>query len=403
MTFIVAQLGARRHYAIPRILHEAGLLEHFYTDICAVKGWQKMLKHVPRFMLPDVFKRLSDRVPYDIPEEKITEFKYFGLKYSLQLNSKKISENGTEIYKWAGEEFCNRILKSGLKNANGVYTFNSAGLELLRDAKTRGLKTIMEQTTPAHHASRELFNNVLEQYPSWGTDYQNNTLNYLEERQIEEWKLADVILCGSEYVKESIRKCGGPAEKCIVVPYGVDLRFSLRPRKNIHSPVRILTVGAVGIGKGSPFVMEAAKQLQGRPEFRMVGPVNVSDQARKELEKYVQITGPIPRSEIINQYKWADIFLLPSLREGSATVVYEALSAGLPVICTFETGSVIRDGIEGFIVPAGNYEQIIEKIECIISDNSLYAAMSENAHNRSKQFTLEQYGKRLLDAITMNT
>jgi hypothetical protein len=38
-SWTVAQLGARMHYAVPRILHEAGILDRFYTDICAAKGW----------------------------------------------------------------------------------------------------------------------------------------------------------------------------------------------------------------------------------------------------------------------------------------------------------------------------------------------------------------------------
>ncbi|MEA2780603.1 MAG: hypothetical protein QOK29_2147, partial [Rhodospirillaceae bacterium] len=38
MSYVVAQLGARMHYAVPRILHAADQLDHFFTDISADKG-----------------------------------------------------------------------------------------------------------------------------------------------------------------------------------------------------------------------------------------------------------------------------------------------------------------------------------------------------------------------------
>ena len=49
----------------------------------------------------------------------------------------------------------------------------------------------------------------------------------------------------------------------------------------------------------------------------------------------------------------ADVFVFPSLFEGSAVVTYEALAAGLPSVVTPSAGSVVRDGVEGFIVPRG--------------------------------------------------
>ena len=47
----------------------------------------------------------------------------------------------------------------------------------------------------------------------------------------------------------------------------------------------------------------------------------------------------------------ADVFVFPSLFEGSAVVTYEALACGLPSVVTPDAGSVVRDGVEGFVVP----------------------------------------------------
>lgn len=78
VTNFLAQLGARRHYAIPRMLQEAGMLSHFYTDICAVKGWPRTLSLLPDGLRTAGIKRLLGRVPVGVPSDKITAFASLG-------------------------------------------------------------------------------------------------------------------------------------------------------------------------------------------------------------------------------------------------------------------------------------------------------------------------------------
>jgi len=113
----------------------------------------------------------------------------------------------------------------------------------------------------------------------------------------------------------------------------------------------------------------------------------------------VQLTGVVPRSEVAAHYAWADVFLLPSLCEGSATSTYEAMFQGLPVVCTPQTGSVVRDGIDGFIVPPRDGAAIADKLALLAAKPDLLAQLSENARQRSADFTLEKYGERLLAAF----
>jgi glycosyltransferase involved in cell wall biosynthesis len=98
-------------------------------------------------------------------------------------------------------------------------------------------------------------------------------------------------------------------------------------------------------------------------------------------------------------YAWADVFLLPSICEGSATVCYEALAAGLPVITTENAGSVVRDHTEGFIVPIRDASAIVERLETLHRDRALVESMSRAALERSRDFTVKKYGERLLAAL----
>jgi glycosyltransferase involved in cell wall biosynthesis len=148
--------------------------------------------------------------------------------------------------------------------------------------------------------------------------------------------------------------------------------------------------------------MAAAGFLRGKAEFRMVGPINTTSDATRLLGFDVTLIGAVPRSEVHYHFAWADIFLLPSICEGSATACYEALAYGLPVIATPNTGSVVRDGVDGFIVPIRDPAAIAERIERLADDRELLAAMSNAALERSSEYTIDEYGKRLLSALANN-
>ena len=94
------------------------------------------------------------------------------------------------------------------------------------------------------------------------------------------------------------------------------------------------------------------------------------------------------------------MFFLPSLCEGSATVCYEALAAGLPVITTPNAGAVIRHGIEGYIVPIRDVNATVECLERLALNPDLLAVMSEAAVARAAEFTIACYGRRLLQELS---
>ncbi|MDQ7028789.1 MAG: glycosyltransferase family 4 protein, partial [Ardenticatenia bacterium] len=95
----------------------------------------------------------------------------------------------------------------------------------------------------------------------------------------------------------------------------------------------------------------------------------------------------------------ADVFVFPSLQEGSALVTYEALACGLPVVTTPNAGSVVRDGIEGFLVPIRDVEALAARLEHLRADEGLHLEMGQAARRRAKAFTWEHYGDRLADTV----
>jgi len=91
--------------------------------------------------------------------------------------------------------------------------------------------------------------------------------------------------------------------------------------------------------------------------------------------------------------------VLPALAEGSAYVCYEALACGLPVITTPNAGSVVRDGIEGYIVPIRDADALAERIMRLAHNRPLLAEMSNRAVARAEEYVWERWSERLLGAI----
>lgn len=397
----VAQLGARMHYAVPRILQNAGMLNQLYTDACATKGLPRLFQSiVPEAFRPGPLRRLLERIPEGISPSKVTAFTAFGLLEALRRYRLSSLSEQTAHYLWTGREFSQRIAERGdFESVDGIYAFKMVALEVLNEGRKRGLKTILEQPNVHRQAMHDLLKEEHRLHPEWAEPREDD--RYLQkesDREKEEWSQADLIVCPSEFVKEGIQEADGPTERATVVPYGVDFPVRDHPRQHPDRPLHVLSVGTVSLRKGVPYLLEASQQSSAH--FRMVGAINLKQEGLDQLSEAVDLTGKVPRSKIHDHYEWADVFVLPSICEGSATVVYEALAHALPVICTRNTGSIVRDGTDGFIIPIREADPIAERLEQLASEPDLYRSMSEAALTRYRQDgTLEAYGRRLISSM----
>ncbi|MBX3426171.1 MAG: glycosyltransferase family 4 protein [Pirellulales bacterium] len=399
LTVVVAQIGARMHYAVPRILQKSGMLAHLYTDICATKGWPRLLHALPASWRPASLRRLLSRDPSGIPADKVTAFTNLGYRHARDRRLGDLDETLVGGMKFA-TEFCRRVVDGGFRDASAAYCFNYGGLEILCAARAQGLFTVLEQTNAPRRFLLRILAEEQRRYPHWERPVvESPAVHRSYDRLEREWELADLIVGGSEFVGDALRACGGPVERYQAVPYGVDGAFRCERTDFSRGKLRVLTLGAVGLRKGTQYVMEAARQAADVAEFRVVGPLAASPEAGREIAATTDLRGPVPRCEVIEHLAWADVFLLPSLCEGSATVTYEALTAGLPVVCTPNTGSVVRDGQDGFIVPIRDAEAIASAIRRLAGDRDLLARMSRSAAIRGQEYDLQAYGKALLDCF----
>jgi glycosyltransferase involved in cell wall biosynthesis len=399
-SWVVARFGAYMHYAVPRILQHAGRLERFYTDFYAGTVATHLLSLIPKRLRSSAINRALGRSTPDLPLDRIWSYPLLGVEYYVRQARARGPEERSEVFLLAGSKFGKLVTRDGFGNARAMYGFNTAALEMLRAAKQQGLVTTLEQTIAPRALEEQLLNEEHRRFPGWEpARIQGHSTMKTIERERAEWELADLIICGSEFVRQGVAHCGGPAQKCVVVPYGVDARFSRAVRSTHNGPLRVLSVGEAGLRKGIPYAAETARLLGDVAEFRWVGPVRLLPDARKYVEQFVQLTGGVPRNQIFSHFEWADVFFLPSVCEGSATVTYEALISGLPVIATPNTGSIVTDGVTGYIVPTRDTQAMGDKLHRLHVDRRLLSQMQKAALGNAKMASLEAYGHRLLRTL----
>jgi len=401
---LLAMLGARLHYMTPRTLAEAGVLESFHTDICAAKGSGRLMASlIPAGVGPRGLRRLRGRIPDGIPTERIHTHELLGWKYALRRTRPLTARQAAELHLAVGKKFCNRVIQSGFGAADSVFVYNTAALEISREARKRGLPVLHEQTIPPKNVELELLGEEFEKYPEIQYARRDDgAWKELIDREIEELQIADLILCGSEFVKQTIVRQGVDPDRVLAVPNTA--LFQPPPedarRNRPKDQLRVLFVGEVGLRKGAHYLVEALRALESEGVVgRFVGTVAFTQEYRSKLPKNVEFTGAIPRAEMLEQFLWADVFSLPSLCEGSPIAICEALASGLPVITTPHADSIVRDGHNGRVVPIRDSVAIIEAIRSLkpadYREQLGHASLKENP----PPYSPAAYTRNLLGAL----
>lgn len=212
-------------------------------------------------------------------------------------------------------------------------------------------------------------------------------------------KLADVLLIPSEFVRRTLEMAGFQDKNMAIVPFGADLPkgFSADDIRNRSlSPLKFVFSGNVNYRKGTNFLLEAwhRTNLQDA-ELILCG--RIYKKIRKEIKKYKQDNIKFLGQVIAKKYmRDVNVFVLPSLLEGSAKSVYEAMSFGLPSIVTFNAGSIIEDGKTGFIVPIGDTKVLADKLAYFSQNHSQIIEMGINAYNKIKDYSWSDYAKKVI-------
>jgi len=300
-----------------------------------------------------------------------------------------------------------QILADNFRGANALYSVDNGDLEVIREAKRRGMVVVYEQVICADvgrilRHERALFPEIEDQ----------DSEEWVESgirRDLEVWKLSDLVLAASDFVRDSMIRLGCPPDRIALVPYG--LHDDWMAARVPPVPGRVLFVGTVGLRKGNHYLAEACRLLRDRgvpTEFRVVGPFERrlgrppgSGGLAFPIFEGPHYIGQVPRAQVREEFSQADVFAFPTVAEGFGLAHLEALACGVPVVTTPNCGSVVRDGVDGFIVPVRDTTAFADRIEQIVRDRALRERLSRNARQRAAQYSWKHYSESLLRALEL--
>lgn len=398
----VVQLGARMHYAVPEILVRNGMLTQFHTDVVAPGASGSRPGNPLQFLqfLP-VAKRYLGRVISTELRTLTRQHRALGWWYALRLKSVRTQHARRALFMAQARVFGNAVARSGFGRADAVYTYTTASLEILERARADGVHGILEQFVAAQHFRDDLLAEERAAFADWEPVDETGVLDLAyRDRLRREWALADTIICPSRFVANSLAHEGVDPEKLVVVPYGVAAPPSLpAPRQSI-GPLRILFVGTVELRKGVHYLTEALGRLDpARYKAKVAGPMRLSPAGAERLSAVAEVLGQVPRSEVGALFDWADVLVLPSLVEGSATVTYEALVRGVPVVCTPNAGSIVADGETGLIVATRSADDLTSALSRLSGEPALLDTLRKTAMARRDEASIDRYEANLLRAL----
>lgn len=247
-----------------------------------------------------------------------------------------------------------------LKNRSPAifHGWNGSILETLTALRGKGWLRSLERACPHNQFQTDM---LYEEGDRIGIPHYENPEDL--KRNIAELHEADLITVPSNYSANTYRCIPELGKKLRVNPLGCNFPYRERERSAGRKGLKILMVGNAFLRKGTHYLVEAMKFIDGADtELWLRGEVPEAYR-RRITDPRIKIIGPVLKPELERLYREADVFVLPSIDEGFGMVVAEALSYGLPVVATEHVGAVdTLDERLAVVVPIRNPEAIARAI-----------------------------------------
>jgi glycosyltransferase involved in cell wall biosynthesis len=262
-----------------------------------------------------------------------------------------------------------------------AYGIKSYAMELFEIAERRGALKVIDAanshpTTAYGYWQREC--------DLWSPGGKVPTPRWAFARSNRELERADLIVCPSVFVRDTMIANGLPENKCALNPYGVDTSV-FTPRPVVPEKTTFVCVGAICLRKGHQYLFRAfekVRQVLKNAELICAGVYLPDFKAERPRWEGTFTHYPhLPHAELAKVLQRATAFVFPTNEEGFSLAVIEALAVGLPVITTYESGAttLMQDGVQGLIVRTRDVNQLAEAMIRVATERALNERMGKAA------------------------
>ena len=391
-----------------RALFEAELLSAYVTTFAyqSNKRLSRAVKLAMGFLYDDPANQLARREITEVPQRLVRTHPLPELIRTAASRSPLGQIPADMVWEQAELWFDKTVAEKDLNGEKAVYGYEHAAKKTFQRQKSRGGLCIYDMPICHHAKSSSLLKQAAEEYPETQTPMDarlKRVAPRVNGRKDEELGIADLVIAPSAFVKESLTEQGVPASRVQVVPFGAPPVVTAEP-KPANRPFVFLSAGSQSVRKGTHYLLEAWRKLApvGEVELWLIGKMSLPHHLLNNLPGKVVITPSVPRQELYRMYQRASVLVLPSLCEGFALVITEAMANGLPVITTPNSGALgfLTHGKDGFIVPTSDSERLAETMQWAMDHPDELAEISANAIIRAANWQWSDYRAKLASEVS---
>lgn len=300
------------------------------------------------------------------------------------------------IYNWATCRFDNVVAERYAGAYQYVYGMDFSSAATFAAQKSRGGRCIQRQVS-AHFASFvAMLRRECERFPEFATDYHRRILQRAEQhrrRRAAEHALADLIIANSHHARSTFIDNGIPPSKIVAVPTGCPAIDPVGARSGRGGgPLRFVYAGQLSLRKGFHYLMQAwtLADFGARAELWIAGGAEPGLSKVLGAQPNVRYLGRLSQLALAEVYRQADVMVLPTLSEGLAHVVLEALAFGMPAITTAASGAggLVTTGDNGSIVPEANAEALAAAMTAVLGRRRELPQMGKLSAERARRWTV---------------
>jgi len=380
--------GTSRGWQLAKAFDRLGILNQYFTPSCSRK-----IDYFPAALVPLLFGEQG------VDPRRVETSIYVNLFRKLMYRTTRIrGAPPTERFR-INEKIDHSVAHRLRPGADLLLSEAQISLHTIRRAKELGMTTILDRTNSHIAYQSEIW---AEEHRRFNVDWTPNSGRVIQ-KGIKEYEEADSIFALSSYVRQTFIDRGVPAAKVLCVPSGIDLS-SFRQIEKTDRMFRIVYCGLIQLKKGTHYLLQAFDELKLKnAELWLIGSVSKEMvPLLQQFEGSFHHFGHVPNSQLSQFYSQGSVFVLPSLEEGLAKVLIEAMACGLPVVATTNTGAgdVVRDGTDGYVIPIRDVEALKTRILSLYENPELCHQMGQSAKLRAHaEFTLDRYVTRILAAF----
>jgi glycosyltransferase involved in cell wall biosynthesis len=292
---------------------------------------------------------------------------------------------------------------SKYKNLSGVYAYEDGALQTFNKAKELGIQCVYDLPIAYWETGRALMQNAAKKLPEWALTLKGGIKDseLKLERKVQELKLADTVVVASDFVRNSLPEWAAD-KKIIQSPFGTP-KNNFKPKFKIpNKKLRVLFVGSMTQRKGLGDLFNAMKLIDSdKVELVVLGSLVAPMSFYKSFNVDFTYETTRPHKEVLALMQSCDVFCLPSIVEGRALVMQEAMSQGLPIIITPNTGGedLVETGKTGFLVPTHSPAKIAEKIEWFVNHSNEIVKMGKASKEKAMTYSWEKYALKIVQEL----